>query len=184
MASQTRYSITETVVRDAHGTTYSQIDHPGSYIEVIVPEDANQCIHPETKEIFYTFNTGGGAILVQAYGAKPGEPATFELFVREKQLPKQKGGYKFLYCKLVKTDQPANAEAEIVTGTYLADLRQWAHIDQCTLIECPQQKHDGAVVILPAGLELPSVDALIAQTARPKQKWATVHRTRKARAAG
>ena len=169
------YTITETIAR-FNGATYSQIEHPEAFIEVTIPDDAKECIHPEVGDTYYTFNTdiGGGAILVQAYETKPGETATFQLFVREKRI---KAGYKFLYCKLVKTDKAANAEAEIVCGAYLADLKKWSNIDQCTLIECPQKKHDGAVVIMPANMELPDVDTLIAKTS--KQKWTTVRRQRK-----
>lgn len=172
------YQITETELRE-NGAKHSRVVHPVAYIEVTIPEDAKECINPGTGEVYYTFNSpiAGGAILVQAYGVEAGGTRTFELQVRQKQLPQSKGGFKFVYCKLLPTEAAANAEAEIVSGAYLRSLRGWAQLDECTLIECPQPKHDGAIIIVPHGIDLPvDEETLVAQAKVSQSKWTRVIR--------
>lgn len=174
------YEITDTEVHE-NGAKHSQIVHPHTVINITIPEEAAWCENPGTGETYYTFNTevdGGAKILIQVYGAEPGDAGNFKLLVREKQLPKKKGGFKFIYCKLIATDEPANAEAEIKSGAYLRSLMTWRNHDRITLIECPQQKHFGAVVIAPFGIDLPEDEkTLVVQRSRSKTRWTTVRRS-------
>lgn len=137
------------------GLVYSHICNAG-VAEFTIP--ANATLRPGRDGDYWnwTVNVAGGSINLQAYSpdASPGATATFAVEIREKQLPPNKGGYKFLFMKLKPTETAADTTVLVVGGGYLRqveDMRNTA----ITTVWCPQQKHDGGIVFAPLAVPLP-----------------------------
>lgn len=149
------YSVTNQVTRE-NGNTHGHIMHMGP-VEFEIPQEAVQ--RPGADGDYWNWEMqlpDGTRILLQAYGpaAVPGRTATFQVEVREKQFSKQKGGHKFIYCKLRSTDEAATHSFDVAGGGYLRQLEDFGHPD-IAIVWCPQERHDGGVFFAPLLVPVP-----------------------------
>jgi len=149
------YTTSDTITFD-NGLKYSHVNDAG-VAEFTVGEDATMRPGRDGDCWSWTENVDGGSVNVQAYGpdAKPGVTGTYEVEVREKQLPAERGGYKFLFLKLKPTQAVVDSIVIVANGAY---LRKVEDIDNpaITTIWCPQQKHDGGIVFASINVPLPT----------------------------
>jgi|AntRauTorcE11897_2_1112592.scaffolds.fasta_scaffold33150_2 hypothetical protein len=149
------YTTSDTITFDS-GLKYSHVCHAG-VAEFTVGADATVRPGRDGDCWSWTEKFAGGTMNVQAYGpdAKPGATGNYNVEVREKQLPADKGGYKFLFLKLTPAEAAVDSNVVVVTGAYLRKVEDLANA-AITTIWCPQQKHDGGIAIASINVPLPA----------------------------
>jgi hypothetical protein len=172
------YTTSNPVVRD-NGATHSHVCDV-ERVEMTIPEDAEQRPGADGDYWNWIFElANGGRINLQAYGpqAQPGATATFDVEVREKKLPKNKGGFAFVYVKCKPANLPANAQLVVTDGATLRQVDDIAN-PAVTTIWCPQQKHDGGIIFAPLDIDLMAeADEPLAEVIKSAKR--VVRRTRK-----
>ena len=148
------YKTKDAVVRD-NGATHSHIVTVGA-VEVTIPEHAEQRPGSDGDYWNWTANLkGGGRINIQAYTGQPGETLVLDAEVREKMLPKSRGGHKFLYMKL-KPSTVAKPTMQMHVGDGTTLLRAEAMKNAAvTTVWAPQQQHYGGVVFASINAPMP-----------------------------